>query len=71
MKAKLLIVSALFVSSVLALAGCGGGEEEYKVEGPTADHPSVAGTQSSDGAGGAPTMDAKPEKAPPRTRDGR
>lgn len=71
MKARNFTLLGLAFAAVLALSGCGGGEEAYKIEGPTADHPSVAGTQSSDGAGAAPTMDAKPQKAPPKTKDGR
>lgn len=70
MKIKTLILPSLALGAVLALAGCGAGEEPYVIEGPGADHPSVAGTQSSDGSAGS-TVDSKPQKAPPKSRDGR
>lgn len=67
---KKLLCSALAVSAIFAVTGCGGGEEPYVIEGKGMDDPSVAGAMSSDGSSEAQNM-AKPAAPAPPTKAGR
>lgn len=66
---KKLLGLALALGAILAVVGCGGGEEPYVIEGKGMNDPSVAGTVSSDG-GEAQNM-AKPAAPAPPSKSGR
>jgi len=67
---KKLLGLALATGAILAVVGCGGGEEPYVIEGKGMSDPSVAGTMSSDGGGEAQNM-AKPAAPTAPTKAGR